>query len=1127
MKVFLAGRVIAETDGVVIDEPRLPGRQGRLLFAYLVVEQGRAVPRGELAEALWGDELPATWEKALSVLVSKLRVLLRESGIDGARALTGAIGCYCLDLPDGSWVDVLAATDAAREAEAALAAGELERARATAVVAESLARPTFLPGDEGTWVEEKRSELGQVRSRALIVLADASLRAGDAYEAARWAEQAIPLEPFRESGYRRLMEAHIASGDRAEALRVYDRCRRLLAQELGAYPSPETESIYRAILDAPPPAAPAAAETAPLEDAPSNRRRGRFLVLATGCVLVTAATAAALLGGGPGAPAPSAAANAVAAIGSSDGRSIGSAPLAGSPSAIAYGEGSVWVAMSNQDSVSRIDPKTNTVQQTLAAGNGPTSITVGSGFVWVANSLDGSVWQIDPRANGGQVVGKIAVGNNPTAVAYGLGSVWVANSVDRTVQRIDPLTGRPQTPISVEPGADAIAAGNGAVWVTGKSAGVLSRVDPRTGGVTPINVGNGPVAVAATPPAVYVANRQDATVSRIDPATNRVVATVAVGEGPSGLTVGSGGSVWVSNALSGTVSRIDPALGRVVDSVAVGNQPQGVAASADTAYVALRGSGGGAHRGGTLTVAVANPANVYQPGLVQALDPAQSGAWELLTLTNDGLLGYGRAGGADGYRVVPDLAVALPTVSAGGRTYSFQLRPGIRYSTGGVVRPADVRRGIERTLLTYGSKSPFTGIVGATRCVAAPTRCDLSKGIVTDPSSNNIVIHLAAPDPDFLYKLALPHADAVPAGTPLKAQLPLPATGPYLIAGIDTEQGVIRLERNPRFRLWSAAAQPDGFPDAIVERYAYTGASAVRAVERGTADITSNGLDQTWSPALAASLRTRHSSRLYKTPTTNITAVWLNTRRSPFNDVRVRRALNYAVDRNRLIELAGGPDVAQVGCQMLAPNVEGYRPYCPFTLHPNAAGTYGGPDLAKARRLVAASSTRGQAVTVWFFDIPIGRRNSAYFVSVLHQLGYEAHRRLLSHTDWTWRPTRQAGVGGIGQVYPSAHDALSSTFTCRSLTSDPSTNPNNAEFCNRHIDNEIARAGALEITDRAAASELWSKIDRELTDLAPWIVIRDSIATDFVSQRTGNYTPCWLSYWNSTTGACLDQLWVR
>src|SRR5829696_773736 len=126
LKVFLAGRVGVETHGVVIDEGRFPGRQGRLLFAYLVAEQGRAVPRDELAEALWGQSLPATWDKALTVAVSKLRGVLTDLGLDGASALTGAFGCYRLELPQGSWVDVIVAANAAQGAEDALAAGDRE-----------------------------------------------------------------------------------------------------------------------------------------------------------------------------------------------------------------------------------------------------------------------------------------------------------------------------------------------------------------------------------------------------------------------------------------------------------------------------------------------------------------------------------------------------------------------------------------------------------------------------------------------------------------------------------------------------------------------------------------------------------------------------------------------------------------------------------------------------------------------------------------------------------------------------------------------------------------------------------------------------------------------------------------
>src|SRR5678815_3928949 len=133
-KVFLAGRVAVEMHGAVIDEARFPGRQGRLLFAYLVAEQGRPVPRDELAEALWGETPPASWDKALTGIVSKVRSLLADHGIDSATALTGAFGCYRLELPEGTWVDVVVAANAARDAEAALATDDVERARNSAAL---------------------------------------------------------------------------------------------------------------------------------------------------------------------------------------------------------------------------------------------------------------------------------------------------------------------------------------------------------------------------------------------------------------------------------------------------------------------------------------------------------------------------------------------------------------------------------------------------------------------------------------------------------------------------------------------------------------------------------------------------------------------------------------------------------------------------------------------------------------------------------------------------------------------------------------------------------------------------------------------------------------------------------
>jgi basic membrane protein A and related proteins len=308
LRISLAGRVSISGDGVLIEEERLPGRQGRFVFAYLVIEKGRSVTRDELAEALWGGTPPATWEKALGVIASKLRALLGECGVDGAKALTSAFGCYRLELPEGSWVDLRAAARRAYEAEAALAGGRAEKAKLEASRAVATARLQLLPGEDGAWVERERRELADVLDRALDCLADASLRTGDAPEAAKWAQEAIALQPFRESGYRRLMHAHAAAGNRAEALQAYERCRRLLAEELGAYPSPETESVYRELLSTEPSEAraaavpangPASAAVAAAGGAPPRVpmdlwRRRAFVLLVTLGVLLAAAAAAVL-----------------------------------------------------------------------------------------------------------------------------------------------------------------------------------------------------------------------------------------------------------------------------------------------------------------------------------------------------------------------------------------------------------------------------------------------------------------------------------------------------------------------------------------------------------------------------------------------------------------------------------------------------------------------------------------------------------------------------------------------------------------------------------------------------------------------------------------------------------------
>jgi branched-chain amino acid transport system substrate-binding protein len=226
--------------------------------------------------------------------MTKLRALLEECGIDGSQALTSAFGCYKLSLPAGAWIDVDAAAEALERAEAELAVGDLREATLQASTSAALARRVFLPGEDGPWVEEKRRELRDLLVRSLECLRDASLASGDPTEAVRHAEEVTQLEPFRESGYRRLMECHVAAGNPAEALRVYEQCRRFLADELGAYPSAETEAAYLEILRAED--ATSAAEEAPasLQPAPRRARRRPVLLVGIGLLLASGIAVAAV-----------------------------------------------------------------------------------------------------------------------------------------------------------------------------------------------------------------------------------------------------------------------------------------------------------------------------------------------------------------------------------------------------------------------------------------------------------------------------------------------------------------------------------------------------------------------------------------------------------------------------------------------------------------------------------------------------------------------------------------------------------------------------------------------------------------------------------------------------------------
>jgi YVTN family beta-propeller protein len=1115
MGVTVAGRVSIRADDVLIDEERFPGRQGRLVFAYLVAEHGKAILRDELAEAIWGETPPATWEKALGGVVSKLRALLAECGLDGGQTLAAAFGCYRLALPEGTRIDLAEAAEAADVAEDALASDRLEKAKEEARRAATVARLPLLPGEDGSWVEGQRRRLAEILLRALECLADACLGSGDAGEAARAAEEAIALEPFRESNYRRLMQARAGSGNTAEALRVYERCRRFLADELGAYPSAETDSIYRGLLQAPSPPAtePVVVEPPPpIAGEPAAGRRSRPSRRAVVAVAAVAAAAGVGLlvtksGGSPGRIA-SVGGNTVGVIDEGSGRIAGEIAMAAAPGEIAAGQDAVWVTSSAGNSVSRIDPATGDVRQTIAVGGGPAGIAVGGGAVWVANGLDGTVSRIDPTTS--RVVQTVAVGNGPTGVAYGEGAVWVTNSADGTIARIDPRSGRVTSTLPAAIGASAVAVAFGRVWVASPPSGTVVVLHPRSGRVLRrIGVGVDPDALSAGPDAVWVANRADGTIARIDPGSAAVTDTVQVGRDPVGIAAGAK-EVWVANGGDGSLSRIDPASGRTTQTVRLGHPPQGVALAPYGVYVAVR-STGSEHVGGTLRVLAADR--------VESIDPALADAstWPALIVTSDGLVSFRRVGGVRGAQLVPDLAVALPVPTNGGRTYTFQVRRGIDYSDGRLVHPDDFRRGIERSFEVGGPAKTYQylGIVGADRC-AQGKPCDLSRGIATDRAARTITFRLRAPDADFLAKLALPPAFAVPAGAPGHdiGSHPIPSTGPYRIAAYRADAKMFRLVRNPRFREWSPDAQPRGYPDAISWswRFADDAASRLGAVQRTAGDVALQGGAPLPRRRLEQ-LAVRHPDRLHVNAPLGTTFFFLNTRVPPFDDVRARRAVNQAFEREAFVRLLG-PGFEPT-CQILPPNFPAYRSTCPFA---SAATT-----LDRARRLVRASGTAGARVRVW---VPTRiAAQGRFLVSVLSSIGYRG--RLVTVDDpnayyakvLDSRVHAQAGYYTWAAEYPSATDFIPPQFTCAAFVPASDENGNVSEFCDRSIDAAIARAAGEQ--DPAVATVLWQRVERSLLARAPVVPAYNRSQVDFVSQRLGNYQ------YNPQWGLLLDQAWVK
>ncbi len=246
LRIYLCGQLAIEHGAVVVCEADLPARQGRRAWAYLALNRTQPVSRDDLAEAIWGDEIPDGCDATINAVVSRLRTILRRvSAPEGAVGIHGEVGRYRLLLPRDAVVDWERARSASHAADTAMRRREYDAALSEARVATEIAGRSFLVGEQGPWIEGQRRAMADVHLHARACTVEAELNRGNPDIAEIEARALIQADSLRESGYRLLMHALAATGNRAQILRVITDCRDTLRAEADMTPSDETERLFR------------------------------------------------------------------------------------------------------------------------------------------------------------------------------------------------------------------------------------------------------------------------------------------------------------------------------------------------------------------------------------------------------------------------------------------------------------------------------------------------------------------------------------------------------------------------------------------------------------------------------------------------------------------------------------------------------------------------------------------------------------------------------------------------------------------------------------------------------------------------------------------------------------------
>ncbi len=494
--------------------------------------------------------------------------------------------------------------------------------------------------------------------------------------------------------------------------------------------------------------------------------------------------------------------------------------------------------------------------------------------------------------------------------------------------------------------------------------------------------------------------------------------------------------------------------------------------------------GSGSSEGGTLTGTYSSFPESLDPGLSFSLEGATA-----LQNVYIPLLTYAHANGSAGTELIPGLAEGLPRIDRGGRRYTLRLRPDLEYSDGRPVRASDFRLAVERLFRINSVGSTFyTRIVGAE--AFAKTKKGGIGGIETDDRSGRIVIHLTEPSGIFSQLLGLEFASLLPPDTPSEDMTahPPPATGPYEIADVRPGRGW-EYERNPAWAKANAEALPQvpgGHVDRIEFRVQANPSTQVREVERGQVDWMKNPPP----PDLYADVKRRFEGTQFREePTIGVYYFWMNTRRPPFDDLRVRRAVNYAIDPAALERIYAG--TIERTQQVLPSQMPGHRS---FELYPH--------DLAKAKELVARAHPADRQVTVWTINLPPGDEAGEYFQQVLEQLGFEATLKKVNGASYftlianSSTPELDAGWSNWLLDYPHPNDYFEPQLSGESIL--PIGNTNWANFEDPAIDRKIDELERQQLGPKQERE--YAALDREVMRQAPWAPFGTLTLGTFVSE---------------------------